>query len=171
VSRLLLGFVVVLAFVAAGCGGGGGSSSSETTTTTETTTQTTTQTTTEAAGSTTTTDLSKLLGDKDCQALIAAGATVAQAFSGASGSTDASDKQLQGLVSKVPDAIKGDVDTLAKWYASYAAKLKAIGIKSGQTPSASQLQQWQAAVASLGTQKVQAAAQHLDTWAKQNCTG
>lgn len=176
-TRLVLPFVAVLALVASGCGGG--SKSSETTTTTETVTQestTTTETagtTTEAAGTTTgTADLSKILGNKDCQALLAAGASFAQAMAGANGaSSDEAAKALQDMASKVPDAIKSDVDTLAQWYTNYAAKLKAIGIKPGQPPTASQIQQLQAAITSSSTADVQKASQHLDAWAKKNCTG
>ena len=133
--------------------------------------QQTTASETTSTGTTGSGDVSKILADKDCQALIAAGATVAQAFAGASGTSNTeSSKELEQLAAKVPDEIKADVDTLSTWYASYAAKLKKIGIKAGETPSAAQLQELQSAITSSGTQDVQKAAEHLTAWANKNCS-
>lgn len=169
--RAFLGIVAVLAVLAAGCGGG---SSSTTTTVTETTAQeTTTQetTTTEAAGTTTgSPDLSKVLGDKDCLALASIGATIAQAYAGGAGTSDGSSSELEALAGKVPDEIRGDVQTLAKWYADYGAKIKAIGITPGQTPTADQLQQLQSALASFDEKKLTAASDRISAWANKNCS-
>jgi len=161
--RWLALLVLSIALVAAGCGGG----SNESAATTETTTTEETTTTTE---STSTPDLSAVLSDKDCVALAGIGATIAQAFS-VSTSGDTNTEELQQLVDKVPDEIQGDVQTLADAFGQYAAKLKDIGIKAGSTPSASQLQQLQAAIASLNQQKLTAASKHIQAWAKDNCTG
>jgi hypothetical protein len=161
--RWLALLVLSIALVAAGCGGG----SNESAATTETTTTEETTTTTE---STSTPDLSAVLSDKDCLALAGIGATIAQAFSGST-SGDTNTEELQQLVDKVPDEIQGDVQTLADAFGQYAAKLKDIGIKAGSTPSAAQLQQLQAAIASLNQQKLTAASQHIQAWAKDNCTG
>ena len=162
--RWLALLVLSIALVAAGCGGG----SNESAATTETTTAETT--TSESTESTDTTDLSAVLSDKDCLALAGIGATIAQAFSGST-SGDTNTEELQQLVDKVPDEIQGDVQTLADAFGQYAAKLKDIGIKAGSTPSAAQLQQLQAAIASLNQQKLTAASQHIQAWAKDNCTG
>ena len=55
----------------------------------------------------------------------------------------------------------------------YSAKLKDIGIKAGQTPTAGQLQQLQTALASANANQAEltAASKHIQTWAKANCTG
>ena len=161
--RWLALLVMSIALVAAGCGGGSNESAATTTTETTTTESTSTEDT-----STGTTDLSGILDNKDCLALAGIGATIAQALSGAT-SGNASPEELQQLVDKVPDEIQADVQTLADAFGQYAAKLKDIGIKAGSTPSAAQLQQLQAAIASLDQQKLTAASNHIEAWAKDNC--
>jgi hypothetical protein len=161
--RWLALLVLSLALVAAGCGGGSNESAATTSTETTTTESTSTEDT-----STGTTDLSGILDDKDCLALAGIGATIAQALSGATGG-NANTEELQQLVDKVPDEIQADVQTLADAFGQYAAKLKDIGIKAGSTPSAAQLQQLQAAIASLDQQKLTAASNHIEAWAKDNC--
>ena len=164
--RWLALVVVSLALVAAGCGGGSDESAASTeTTTTEATTSE--STTTESTG---TADLSSILNDKDCLALAGIGATFAQAVTGASDEQAA--HELQQLVDKVPDEIKPDVQVLAEWFTQYTAKLKDIGIKAGQTPTAAQLQQLQAALSSANAnqQELTTASQHIETWAQNNCS-
>ncbi len=161
--RWLALLVLSIALVAAGCGGGSNESAATTSTETTTTESTSTEDT-----STGTTDLSGILDDKDCLALAGIGATIAQALSGATGG-NANTEELQQLVDKVPDEIQADVQTLADAFGQYAAKLKDIGIKAGSTPSAAQLQQLQAAIASLDQQKLTAASNHIEAWAKDNC--
>jgi ABC-type Zn uptake system ZnuABC Zn-binding protein ZnuA len=161
--RWLALLVLSLALVAAGCGGGSNEAAATTTTETTTTESTSTEDT-----STGTTDLSGILDNKDCLALAGIGATIAQALSGATGGTT-NTEDLQQLVDKVPDEIQADVQTLADAFGQYAAKLKDIGIKAGSTPSAAQLQQLQAAIASLDQQKLTAASNHIEAWAKDNC--
>jgi hypothetical protein len=161
--RWLALLVLSIVLVAAGCGGGSNESAATTSTETTTTESTSTEDT-----STGTTDLSGILDDKDCLALAGIGATIAQALSGATGG-NANTEELQQLVDKVPDEIQADVQTLADAFGQYAAKLKDIGIKAGSTPSAAQLQQLQAAIASLDQQKLTAASNHIEAWAKDNC--
>jgi ABC-type Zn uptake system ZnuABC Zn-binding protein ZnuA len=161
--RWLALLVLSLALVVAGCGGGSNESAATTTTETTTTESTSTEDT-----ATDTTDLSGILDDEDCLALAGIGATIAQALSGAT-SGNANTEELQQLVDKVPDEIQADVQTLADAFGQYAAKLKDIGIKAGSTPSAAQLQQLQAAIASLDQQKLTAASNHIEAWAKDNC--
>ncbi len=166
--RWLALLVLSAALVAAGCGGSSNESAATTETTTTETTSTTGETTTESTG---TTDLSGILNDKDCLALAGVGATFAQAVTGATDEQAAA--ELQQLVDKVPDDIKADVQVLAQWFADYTAKLKDIGIKTGQTPTADQLQQLQAAISSSSSnqQELTAASNHIEAWSKQNCTG
>ncbi|MGH3134985.1 MAG: hypothetical protein ACRDPV_00650 [Gaiellaceae bacterium] len=160
--------VLALALVAAGCGGSDESAATDETTIEETTTDETTteETTTEDTSGT---DLSGVLGDEDCLALAGVGASIAQAFSGAVDSGSQAD--LDELASKVPDEIRADVETLAQALATYSAELQDIGISPGATPSAEQLQQLQAALASLDQQELTEASQRLEAWSTENCTG
>jgi hypothetical protein len=175
--RWLALLVTVLALVVAGCGGGSDSSAASDETTTEETTTATDETMTDETmtdetatdESTDSTDLSGILGNEDCLALAGVGASIAQAFAGAVDSPDQAN--LDELASKVPAEIKGDVETLAKALATYSAKLQDIGISVGATPSASQLQQLQAALASLDQQELTAASSRIEAWSKANCTG
>jgi ABC-type Zn uptake system ZnuABC Zn-binding protein ZnuA len=160
--RWLAFLVMALALVAAGCGGGDDSSASDETTIEETTT------TSEDTSSEDTTDLSGALADEDCLALAGVGATIAQAFAGASGG-DADTEELAKLADKVPDEIQADVQVLAKAYGTYADKIADIGIEPGSTPSAAQLQELQAALGSLDQQELTAAANRIEAWAKDNC--
>jgi ABC-type Zn uptake system ZnuABC Zn-binding protein ZnuA len=172
--RRLSLLVVALALVTAGCGGGNESAASEEATTAETTTtaeDAMTAETTTGETSTGTTDLSGALGDEDCLALVSVGASIAQAFAGAGGTTDEDRANLEELANKVPDEIKADVQTLAQAFATYSEKLKDIGIEPGSTPTAGQLQQLQAAIASLDQQKLTAASNRIEAWAKANCQG
>jgi hypothetical protein len=61
------------------------------------------------------------------------------------------------------------VQVLADWFAEYSAKLDDIGLEAGQTPSAEQLQQLQAALASTNQEELTAASQRLQAWANENC--
>jgi hypothetical protein len=171
--RWLSVLVVAFALLAAGCGGGGSSESSATTETTaaDTTTTETTSTEETTSGETTdTTDLSAVLGNKDCLALASVGATMSKAFAGTNGvSGDTS--ELDDLASKVPDEIKPDVETLAQAFSEYASKLKDIGITPGTTPTADQIKQLQTALVSLDQQKLTAASANIEAWAKKNCSG
>jgi hypothetical protein len=168
--RWLAVLVVALALLTAGCGGGSNESAGTTETTTTSTTETTTSEETTGGETTDTTDLSSVLGDKDCLALASVGATMAKAFAntnGVSGDT----AELDELASKVPEEIRADVETLAQAFSEYAAKLKDIGITPGTTPSADQLQQLQSALTSLDQQKLTDASQRIEAWSKANCTG
>ncbi len=168
--RWLSILVVALALVAAGCGGSDNESAATDETTVEETLTDETSTDDSTTGETTTdTDLSGVLGDEDCLALGGVGASIAAAFSGAVDSGDQED--LDELASKVPDEIKADVQTLAAAIATYSEKLKDIGIEAGATPNAQQLQELQAAIASLDQEELTAASQRLEAWSKENCTG
>jgi hypothetical protein len=169
--RWLSILVLAVALVAAGCGGGDDESASSTETTVEETTTSDTTTSEDTTTESTDTDLSGVLGDEDCLALASVGATMAQAFSGASGSTDDNTEELEALADKVPDEIKADVQVLARAFATYADKLQDIGVEAGQTPSAEQLQELQTAIASLDQEELTAASQRIEAWSQENCTG
>lgn len=167
--RWLALLVVALALVAAGCGGSDNeSAASDETTTEEATTSTSDTTTTESSDTTGTGDIEDVLGDEDCLALAGVGATIAQAFSGASDGT-ASTEDLEQLADKVPDEIQADVQTLAAAFSTYADKIKDIGIDPGSTPSAQQLQELQTAIASLDQNELTAASERIQAWATENC--
>lgn len=168
ITLLLVLLALALTVVASGCGGSDSESSGTTTDTTTLTDTTTEETTTGEA--TDETDLSGVLADEDCLALASVGATFAQAISGATDEEAA--EAFQKLADEVPDEIKADVQILADWFAEYTAKLKDIGIEAGQTPSADQLQQLQAAIAATNQDELTAASQQrLEAWTQENCTG
>ncbi len=59
---------------------------------------------------------------------------------------------------------------LAEAFATYSEELQDIGIQAGATPTAEQLQQLQAALASIDQAEVTAASERLGTWAEENCS-
>jgi ABC-type glycerol-3-phosphate transport system substrate-binding protein len=162
--RWLAILVLALALVAAGCGGDDEPSASADTTVEETTTAVE-EATTDEPGTTSDFDFA----DEDCQALLGIGASIAAAFAGSGGASDADSEQLAELASKVPDEIEADVETLADAYGEYAAKLEDIGIEAGETPSAEQVQKLRAAIASLDQQELTAASRRIEEWARENC--
>ena len=163
--RLLAVLVMALALVAAGCGGGDDSTASDETTVEETTTSDDTTTSEETTD--TDVDASAILGDEDCLKLASIGATFAQAVTGAT--DEEATEAFQNLVDDVPDEIKADVQVLADWFAEYSAKLKDIGLQAGQTPTAAQVAQLQAALADTNQEELTAASERLQAWANANC--
>jgi hypothetical protein len=166
--RWLSILVLAVALVAAGCGGDDDSSSASDDTTIGLTEATTTDEETTEDTADETTDLSGVLEDEDCLALASAGSAFAQAFSGTGTSEDA--EAFQELADSVPDEIKADVQVLAEAFATYSEELQDIGLEAGATPTAEQLQQLQAALASIDQAEVTAASERLGTWAEENCT-
>ena len=166
--RWLALLLLAVALVAVGCGGDDESASDETTIEETTTTEETT-TSEETTDETTDTDLSGILADEDCVALAGAGAAFAQVFAGGGATTEESSAALQELVDKVPDEIEADVRILADAFAQYAAELQDIGLEAGATPTAEQLQELQAALASIDQENVTAASERLEAWATENC--
>jgi hypothetical protein len=163
--RWLALLVMALALVAAGCGGGDDSTASDETTVEETTTSEDTTTSEETTD--TDVDASAILGDEDCLKLASIGATFAQAVTGAT--DEEATEAFQNLVDDVPDEIKADVQVLADWFAEYSAKLKDIGLQAGQTPTAAQVAQLQAALADTNQEELTAASERLQAWANANC--
>lgn len=169
-------FAVGLAAIAlAGCGGSSSSTTTTTTTTTETsaasttsTESTTSATTTEASGST----IPNFASGK-CKDLAASASKISQQFgaSSATGNLQNAAKEFQAFVAIAPSEIKGDVQTIADAMTSYANAMKGIDLKSGQVPSAADLQKIAAASKSLNQAKLQAAEQHIAAWTQKNCGG
>ena len=169
--RWLSIFVVALALVAAGCGGSDDESAASDETTIEETT-TTDETTTEESTDTSGTDTNAFnFASEDCQSLVKAYVGLSAAIAAASGGQDVSGdiEKFSQYVDEVPEEIRDDVQTIAAAYSTFADELKDIGYTPGQVPTADQLQKLQDASGSLGTSEVQAAGEHLSTWATENC--
>ena len=169
--RWLYIFVVALALVAAGCGGSDDESAASDETTIEETT-TTDETTTEESTDTSGTDTDAFnFASEDCQSLVKAYVGLSAAIAAASGGQDVSGdiEKFSQYVDEVPEEIRGDVQTIAAAYSTFADELKDIGYTPGEVPTADQLQKLQDASGSLGTSEVQAAGEHLSTWTTENC--
>ena len=169
--RWLSIFVVALALVAAGCGGSDDESAASDETTIEETT-TTDETTTEESTDTSGTDTDAFnFASEDCQSLVKAYVGLSAAIAAASGGQDVSGdiEKFSQYVDEVPEEIRGDVQTIAAAYGTFADELKDIGYTPGEVPTADQLQKLQDASGSLGTSEVQAAGEHLSTWTTENC--
>lgn len=169
--RWLSIFVVALALVAAGCGGSDDESAASDETTIEETT--TDETTTEESTDTSATDTDATFNfaSEDCQSLVKAYVGLSAAIAAASGGQDVSGdiEKFSQYVDEVPEEIRGDVQTIAAAYSTFADELKDIGYTPGEVPTADQLQKLQDASGSLGTSEVQAAGEHLSTWTTENC--
>ena len=78
---------------------------------------------------------------------------------------------LKGLGMAVPneDEIKGDFKTFADAYKEFVKTYGDVGLTSGQVPTAAQLAKLAAAGRKLSSPKIQAAMQHLSSWARTNC--
>ena len=164
-------FVVALALVAAGCGGSDDESAASDETTIEETT-TTDEATTEESTDTSGTDTDAFnFASEDCQSLVKAYVGLSAAIAAASGGQDVSGdiEKFSQYVDEVPEEIRGDVQTIAAAYSTFADELKDIGYTPGEVPTADQLQKLQDASGSLGTSEVQAAGEHLSTWTTENC--
>jgi len=113
------------------------------------------------------------LGDlpaEDCLRLVTIGAAIAQTFTGAGGAqTEETSALLERLSDDVPDDIRADIETLAAGYSEYADAVRDLDLEAGQTPSGDQLQQIQAAIASIDQPGLQAASERVSTWAETNC--
>jgi hypothetical protein len=171
--RWLAFLVLSTALAAAGCGGGSSESAATTeTTTTETTTTESTSTestSTDASGSTSGTFK---WTSRDCQNLVKAFVGLSAAVGAASSGQDVSSdvEQFAKYVDEVPDEIQADVKTIAGAYNEFVTKLKDIGYKPGQVPTAAQIQQLQDASQSMGDPAVRAASDRLSAWTTKNCT-
>ena len=180
--RWLVVLVAALAFAFAGaaCGGGDDEASDDSgititeTTDTDTETTETDDTTTDDSGTDTDTDTGDFnaFASEDCQGLVAASLAISGAV-GAAGSQDVSGEveKFAEYAEQVPEEIRDDVQVLAAAYAEYIDELQGIGLEAGEVPSASQLQQLQAAGQSLGSSEVQAASERMSAWTEEHCSG
>ena len=78
---------------------------------------------------------------------------------------------LKSFASAAPSAIRGDFETFANAFGSYATALKKSGFKAGQTPTAAQFAAIAAAAKQFGSPQLKAAEVHLQAWAHKNCGG
>jgi hypothetical protein len=163
-SILVVAFVVI----AAGCGGGKKKSVSPTPAATTTSTGATT------TAATTTTASPTFASTKNCAQLLGLGAKFAQAF-GAAGNGKASitdeAKAFEALAAAAPSEIRGDFQTLAGAFSTYAQVFAKAGIKVGQAPTAAQIAQLQTAAKAFSAPKMRAAEQHVSAWGRKNCGG
>jgi hypothetical protein len=170
VSVLVVGFVVI----AGGCGGGSKKSTSTATSTAATT----------SAGATTTSGATKPQSTKpsapsfasvhNCSQLAALGAQVAKSLQPTAGNLQATvaneTKALQAMASAAPSQIRGDFETFAAAFNSYAQAISKAGYKLGSVPTAAQIAQLQTAAKAFSVPKLRAAELHLSAWARTNCT-
>jgi hypothetical protein len=163
--RWLTVFLAAIAFalIGVGCGGSDDSAATADTTVQE---ETTTDETTTEEGTTQASDLS--FTSKDCLAFIGAAAAVGQAFSGATGDVDQS-KFFTEYADRVPDDIKADFQTLADGGAAAAAAYAKLNLAPGETPSATQLQQYQADLAAIDQEEFSAASERISAWTTEVC--
>ncbi|MFN8221759.1 MAG: hypothetical protein U0R50_00770 [Gaiellales bacterium] len=179
--------ILVLAFVAAGCGGDDSSeaadatdtvavdTANEDTTSSETTSsEDTSSDETTSSDDTTSADEDIDLGDLsgECLEFAGIGAKIAEAMgstTGANADIGKTAELFDELVDKAPDEIKGDLEVLSEGIATMAEALKGVDLSSGATPDADQLAKLQEVMASLDSEKLQAAANNIEAWTKENC--
>lgn len=180
--RLMTVFAIVslgvLALAFAGCGGSKKSAATTETTTTAatTTTETTTAATdTTATDTTATTDTSStdttattgaagFASAQNCQEFANISSQISSALTG-SGSVADVQKAFDELAAAAPSEIKGDFETLSKYFGQVA---DAVGnLQPGETPSADAIAKLQA----IDTTEVNQASQNIAKWTSENCTG
>jgi hypothetical protein len=150
--------LVVFLIVGAGCGGGDDEAADDTvvTETTETTDETT--------------DLDAFASE-ECLQLVSMGAALSQAFTGTGGADAEETSELFAeLVDKAPDELRADIETVAAGFAEYAEAIRELDLQEGEVPSAAQLQQIQAALASVDQPELTAASERISAWAQENCS-
>ncbi len=164
-SKLLGVTLLILVVVVAGCGGGKKKSATSATGSTSTLAATTTASTTPVAPT--------FASTKNCQQLMALGVKISQALRASAGgglsSIGNEANVFKALASAAPSEIRADFETFAGAFAAYAQALTKAGFKAGKTPDAAQLAALAASGRSFSTPKLQAAEQHLSTWAQTNC--
>lgn len=176
---MLVAAATALALAVTACGGSKKSSAPANTTADVTTVTTTTSSSSDStSGDTSTTtssgDTTSSSGDvsKSCLDFASAASKLGAALS-STGSPTADSESLktyfEGLAEKAPSDIKASFQTLADAISKYVDTIKGLDLKSGETPSAADLQKLQAAAASLGTADVQAASKKINAWVKAGC--
>jgi ABC-type glycerol-3-phosphate transport system substrate-binding protein len=154
IALLLVAFLLV----GAGCGGGDDEAADDTVVTE------TTETTDETTGL-------DVFASEECLQLVSIGAALSQAFTGTGGADAEETSELFAeLVDKAPDKIRADIETLAAGFAEYAEAIRELDLQEGEVPSAAQLQQIQAALASVDQPELTAASERISAWAQENCS-
>lgn len=157
---------LTLLLVGASCGGGDGEAADETVVT-ETTDTTIDETTTDDLD---TSDLDAFASE-ECLELVSIGAALSQAFTGTGGADAEETSELFAeLVDKAPDEIRADIETVAAGFAEYADAIRDLDLQEGEVPSAEQLQEIQAALASVDQPELTAASERISAWAQENCS-
>jgi hypothetical protein len=156
--------LMVLVVVVGGCGGGKKKSAVAATTAAASTTTTT---------ASTTPVMPTFASTKNCQQLMTLGVKMSQALRSSSGgglsSIGNEANVFKALSSAAPSEIRGDFETFATAFSAYAQALTKAGLEAGKTPTAKQLAALATAGKSFSAPKLQAAEQHLSTWAQKNC--
>jgi hypothetical protein len=156
--------LLVLVVLVAGCGGGKKKAAS---TTSAAATTAAAVTTSSSSGTPT------FASAKNCKDLAALGAKMSAALQAASanGKSGLSDEAniFKAMASAAPSEIRGDFETFASAFSSYAEALSKAKFKPGQTPTAAQIAALTNAAKSFNTPKLQAAEQHLAAWGQKNC--
>jgi hypothetical protein len=158
--------LIGLAVVAGGCGGSKKKSAAGATTATTNSAATTTAASTTQA-------LPTFASTKNCQQLMTLGVKMSEALRASAGnglsSVGNEADVFKALASAAPSEIRGDFETFATAFAAYAQVLTKAGLQAGKTPTAKQLAVLASASKSFSAPKLQAAEQHLSTWAQKNC--
>ncbi len=166
--------LVVLVLVAAGCGGSEESSADSTTATEELSTEATETT----GGESTSTDESTItaIGDlsEECLSLAGVGAKYAQALQEAGGASADGDVSkyadaFDAFASEAPEAIRDDLQTIAKNFEAYAKAFQGLDLSSGAVPSADQLQKLQELSKTIDQTELQKASDNIEAWVQDNC--
>jgi len=156
--------LLVLVVLLAGCGGGKKKAAS---TTSASATTAAAATTSSASGT------PSFASAKNCKDLAALGAKMSQALQAASGNglSSLNDEAniFKAMASAAPSEIRGDFETFASAFSSYAQALSKANFKPGKTPTAAQIAALTNAAKSFNTPKLQAAEQHLAAWGQKNC--
>jgi hypothetical protein len=161
--KLMAVAVIVLLVVVAGCGGGKKKSAAPATSAGGTTT-------TSAAS---TTAAPTFASTKNCQQLVAMGAKISQALQSSSGggssSIDNEANVFKAMASAAPAEIRGDFETFAGAFSTYAQALTKAGFKPGKVPTPAQMAAMATMAKSFSAPKMQVAERHLSAWAQKNC--
>jgi hypothetical protein len=162
---------LTLLLVGASCGGGDDEAAdAETLVTTETTDTTADETTTDDDVDTSDLDA---FASEECLELVSAGAAIGEAFSAATtggGDLNEAAELFAELVEKAPSEIRADLATIAEFFTEYAEVLRGLDLQPGETPSAEDLQEIQAAFASIDQPELTAASERISAWAEENCS-
>ena len=78
-------------------------------------------------------------------------------------------KAYQDLANAAPSAIRPDIQVLAAAFTTYANALSKSGYTFGKVPTPTQISAIERAVKVFSEAKLKSAANHIESWAVQNC--